>query len=140
MEVKEQDRRDGFVREKYANDEWIRQRSPLSDARGTSGLKTPEGFVRVYVGVHGDTIKSLLVAGDFNTLPAGVSRLEAALRWSRAEHAQITAVCERELGASDLGVPAPVVAEAIWQATTRALEREREAHPVREGSCYFPEQ
>ncbi|GAC1686381.1 MAG: lipoate--protein ligase family protein [Candidatus Dormibacteraceae bacterium] len=141
MEMEERDRRDRLVGDKYANDEWIRQRSPLPDARGTAGLKTPEGFVRVYVGVHGDTIKSLLVAGDFNTLPAGVSRLEAALRWSRAEHGQITAVCERELVASDLGVPAPVVAEAIWQATTRALEREREAHPVRaEGSCYFPEQ
>jgi lipoate---protein ligase len=140
MEAAEHERKDALIREKYANDEWIHQRSPLPDARGTAGLKTPEGFVRVYVGVHGDTIKSLLVAGDFNTLPAGISRLEAALRWSRAEPAQITAVCERELGPSDLGVPAPAVAEAIWQATTRALERERDAHPVRaEGSCYFPE-
>lgn len=140
-EVAERDRRDALVLEKYANDQWIRQRSPLQDARGTAGLKTPEGFVRVYVGVHGDTIKSLLLAGDFNTLPAGVSRLEAALRWSRAEPAQITAVCERELSPSDLGVPAPAVADAIWQATIRALEREREAHPVRaEGSCYFPQQ
>jgi lipoate---protein ligase len=141
MELAEQERREALVGEKYSNDEWIHQRSPLADARGTAGLKTPEGFVRVYVGVHGDTIKSLLVAGDFNTLPAGVSRLEAALRWSPAEPAQITAVCERELGPSDLGVPAPAVADAIWQATTRALDREREAHPVRaEGSCYFPEQ
>jgi len=141
VEVAEEDRREALIHDKYANGEWIHQRSPLADARGTAGFKTPEGFVRVYVGVHGDTIKSLLVAGDFNTLPAGVTRLEAALRWSRAEPAQITAVCERELGPSDLGVPAPAVAEAIWQATTRALEREREAHPVRaEGSCYFPEQ
>jgi lipoate-protein ligase A len=140
MEAAEHDRMDALVREKYANDVWIRQRSPLPDARGTAGLKTPEGFVRVYVGVHGDTIKSLLVAGDFNTLPAGVSRLEAALRWSRAEPTQIAAVCERELVGGDLGVPTTVVAEAIWQATTRALDREREAHPVRaEGSCYFPE-
>lgn len=140
MEVVEQHRRDSLVNQKYANDEWMHQRSPLPDARGTAGLKTPEGFVRVYVGVHGDTIKSLLLAGDFNTLPSGVSRLEAALRWSRAELAQITAMCERELSPSDLGVPAPAVAEAIWQATKRALEREREAHPVRaEGSCYFPD-
>jgi lipoate-protein ligase A len=141
VEVAEQELTDALAGEKYANDKWIHQRSPLADARGTAGLKTPEGFVRVYVGVHGDTIKSLLVAGDFNTLPVGVSRLEAALRWSRAEAAQITAVCERELGPNDLGVPAPAVAEAIWQATTRALDREREAHPIRaEGSCYFPEQ
>jgi lipoate---protein ligase len=141
MQAAEHNRMDALIREKYANHEWIHQRSPLPDARGTAGLKTPEGFVRVYVGVHGDTIKSLLIAGDFNTLPGGVSRLEAAIRWSRAEPAEISAVCERELGPSDLGVPAPVVADVIWQATTRALEREREAHPVRaEGSCYFPEQ
>lgn len=141
MEVAERARRDALVRDRYANEQWIHQRSPLADARGTAGVKTPEGFVRVYVGVHGDTIKSLLVAGDFNTLPAGISRLEAALRWSPAEPAQITAVCERELAGGELGVPAPALAEAIWQATTRALQREREAHPVRaEGSCYFPEQ
>ena len=140
VEAAEHDRREALVRAKYANDEWTHERSPLADARGTAGLKTPEGFVRVYVGVHGDTIKSLLVAGDFNILPAGVSRLEAALRWSPAEPARIKAVCERELGSNDLGVPAPAVAEAIWQATARALDREREAHPVRaEGSCYFPE-
>jgi lipoate---protein ligase len=140
MDRAEQEQKDALVREKYANDVWIRQQSPLPDARGTAGLKTPEGFVRLYVGVHGDTIKSLLVAGDFNTLPASVSRLEAALRWSPADQAQITAVCEQELVASDLGVPTPAVAAAIWRATTRALEREREAHPVRaEGSCYFPE-
>ena len=141
MDVAERARRDELVREKHADAKWIHQRSPLADARGTAGLKTPEGFVRVYVGVHGETIKSLLIAGDFNTLPAGVSRLEAALRWSPAEPAQITAVCERELANDELGVPAAALAAAIWQATTRALEREREAHPVRsDGSCYFPEQ
>lgn len=140
VESAEHNRRDALVGDKYANEKWILQRSPLADARGTAGLKTPEGFVRVYVGVHGDTIKSLLVAGDFNTLPVGISRLEAALRWAPAEPKQITAVCERELAGDELGVPAPAVAEAIWQATTRALEREREAHPVRaEGSCYYPE-
>ncbi len=141
MEVAERALRDSFVRDKYDDEKWIHQRSPLADARGTAGFKTPEGFVRVYVGVHGDTIKSLLVAGDFNTLPVGVSRLEAALRWSPAEPAQIAAVCARELAEGEMGVPAPAVAQAIWQATTRALERERESHPVRaEGSCYFPEQ
>ncbi len=140
MEPAEADRRDALVRDKYANDEWIHQRSPLADARGTAGLKTPEGFVRVYVGIHGDTIKSLLVAGDFNTLPPGISRLEAALRWSPADASRITTVCQRELAGDELGVPATAVADAIWQATTRALDREREALPVRpEGSCYFPE-
>ena len=140
MEDAERQRMDELVRDKYAAAEWIRQRSPLPDARGTAGLKTPEGFLRIYVGVHGETIKSLLVTGDFNSLPEGVPRLESALRWSPAEPEKIAAVCERELVDGELGVSAPAVADAIWQAASRALEREREAHPVRaEGSCYFPE-
>jgi lipoate-protein ligase A len=140
MDAGEQARMRQLVLEKYAAGEWIRQRSPLPDARGTAGLKTPEGFLRIYVGVHGETIKSLLVTGDFNSMPASVARLEAALRWSAAAPAGISAVCERELADGELGVPANAVADAIWKAAGKALEREREAHPVRsEGSCYFPE-
>ena len=126
--------------EKYANDEWIRQRSPLADARGTAGLKTPEGFVRVYVGVHGDTIKSLLVAGDFNTMPAGVSRLEAALRWSprraRADHRGVRARAEPERAGR---VPRPAVAERHLAGDhSRARARAGGAPGSRRGLVLLP--
>ncbi len=140
MDGGEQARTVSLVAEKYAAAEWIHQRSPLPDARGTASLKTPEGFLRIYVGVHGESIKSLLVTGDFNSMPPSVPRLEAALKWSAAAPAGITAVCERELADGELGVPPGTVADAIWKAAAKALHREQEAHPVRaEGSCYFPE-
>jgi len=136
----ERERRDELVAIRYGSPEWIRQRSPRRDARGTSLLKTPEGLLRIYASVHGSVIKSVLVAGDFNVLPPGIPRLEAALRWCGAEPARIAAVAAEALGSDELGVPARSVADAVWEAVARAQELEHIAHPVRAvGSCYFPD-
>ena len=68
-------RRDELVAIRYGSPEWIQERSPRRDARGTSLLKTPEGLLRISASVHGSVIKSVLVAGDFNVLPPGIPRL-----------------------------------------------------------------
>jgi lipoate-protein ligase A len=129
-----------LVADKYASESWIRQRSPEPNAFGSASLKTPAGFVRVYVGVREETIRSILVTGDFNTQPRGVAQLEAGLKWSRLDHDRIAAVCEKALDSDELGVKPPLIAHAIVQAATRAMERDRQAHPVRPtGSCYYPE-
>ncbi len=133
-------RRDWLTRERYGSDSWILQRSPRRDARGTALLKTPEGLLRVYVATHGEVIKSALVTGDFNVLPAAVNRLEAGLRWSRAEQGRIRELTEQAFADGGLGVPAETIAAAVWEATAGALELQRGGHPLRpEGSCYFPE-
>jgi len=134
-------RRDDLVRERYAATEWTDQRSMLRDAHGTEVLKTPEGLVRVYVATHGATIKSATVAGDFNAVPAGITALEAALRWAPATREETLRVTLERVDPSDLGVPPQLVADAVWSATERALERASGgAHPLRpSGSCYFPE-
>ncbi len=133
-------RRDELVRERYANDEWTLQRSRLRDARGTAVLKTPEGLVRVYVATHGSAIKSMLVAGDFNAVPPRLTALEGALRWAAASRERVEELTLATLRSEDLRVPPAAVAEAIWEATSRALERAGGAHPVRpDGSCYFPD-
>lgn len=136
----QQARRDALVRDRYAATEWTHQRSRLRDAHGTEVLKTPEGLVRVYVATHGATIKSATVAGDFNAVPAGITALEAALRWAPAtrEHTRSTTLAV--LDHDDLGVAPERVADTVWSATERALERAAGAHPVRaSGSCYFPD-
>ncbi len=133
-------RRDRLTRERYGNDAWIHQRSPRRDARGSALLKTPEGLLRIYVATHGEVIKSALMAGDFNVLPPAISRLEAALRWCRAEPDRIRKLTEQAFSSGELGVPAETIANAVWEATENALDLERRGHPVRlEGSCYFPE-
>lgn len=133
-------RRDSLIGERYGAAEWTDQRSMLRDAHGTEMLKTPEGLVRVYVATHGATIKSATVAGDFNAVPAGITALESELRWApatRAETLRATCACIHH---EDLGVAPQLVADAVWSATERALERAGGAHPLRpSGSCYFPE-
>jgi len=133
-------RRDRLIHDRYGASEWTDQRSPLRDAHGTEVLKTPEGLVRVYVATHGATIKSVTVAGDFNTVPPGITGLEAALRWAPATRDETLRATLRLVGPGDLGVPPQRVADCVWSATERALERAAGAHPVRaSGSCYFPD-
>jgi lipoate-protein ligase A len=124
--------------ERYGNREWILQSSPRRDSTGSSMLKTPAGLVRIHVGVHGGVIKSALVSGDYNVPPSGVHRLEAALRWCKIEREDILHTAVSALQADDFGVEPMAVAEAVWQAAQRGMDRSADAHPHRTGSCYFP--
>ncbi len=138
LDAAERARRDELVDRRFGNREWVHQRSPRRDARGTAVLKTPEGLVRIYVGLNGEVIKSALLTGDFNVLPTGIPRLESALRWCRADRGRIAEVAAEALAPGELGVPAETVAAAVWEAAERA--RSLPASPVRlEGSCYFPD-
>jgi lipoate---protein ligase len=136
----EQDRTRELLTERYAAPAWLQGRSLGAGTRGTAALKTPAGFVRVYVGVQGDALSSVLLAGDFSVMPPGLLRLEAALRWCRAEPGRIAEVARQQLDGVELGVDPDQIAAAVWSAAERALERLGGAVPVRpEGSCYFPE-
>ena len=136
----ERHRRDLLIDERYGSDAWIHQRSPRRDARGSALLKTPGGLLRIYVATHGEVIKSAMVTGDFNVLPAAVGELEAGLRWCRAEPDRIRGLAEQAFTRNELGVPATTIAAAVWEATEKALELQSSGHPHRlEGSCYFPE-
>ncbi len=135
----ETERRAELLRERYANPEWVFQRGPRRSARGSALLKTPAGLVRIFVGVQGPAITSVLVTGDFNLVPVGVPRLEAALKWCAATPEAIAREAERTLAEGDLGVPAERVAAAIWEAAAQAMRLEGEARPDRDGACYFPE-
>ncbi len=140
FDAREHRRAGELVAERYGSDEWLQGRSLGDGTRGTSALKTPGGFVRVYVGVQRDALSSVLLAGDFSVMPAGLLRLEAALRWCRAQPERIAEVTRRELDGDELGVGPDQIAAAVWSAAERALERAGRAVPVRaEGSCYFPE-
>lgn len=125
---------------RYASRAWLAGRGFDAAARGTSAFSTPDGFVRVYAGLQGKALSSVLFAGDFSVMPPRLLALEAALRWCRATPERIAQIAHRTLDFDELGVgPEPIVA-AVWDATERALERAGGAIPVRpEGSCYFPE-
>ena len=61
--------------------------------------------MRIYVATHGSSVKSALVAGDFNAVPPRLAQLEAALRWCPATRARIAALTAATLDDDDLGVP-----------------------------------
>ncbi len=126
--------------ELYTSEAWLHPASPRRDAQGRATLKTPAGLLRIHVGVHGGVLKSVLLAGDYNLLPAGIARLESALKWCRAEPRVIAEVSERCLDHEDLAIAPTKVAAAISKAVARAVRLGQRSYPRREaGSCYFPE-
>ncbi|MBF8289756.1 MAG: biotin/lipoate protein ligase [Chloroflexi bacterium] len=112
---------DDLIRTKYGTSEWIDQRrldaadgDPRAQSRaalqgacfGPAGAgvghavsKTPGGLLRVYAALSGETIKSVLVTGDFFADPAIVTGLESRLKWAPAEAATIEAAVQAEVGA-----------------------------------------
>jgi hypothetical protein len=67
---------------RYRNPDWIFQRTPPLDARGTSVCKTEAGLLRVYVSLAGWVLKSVVMAGDFFGDRQALRDLEAQLKWS----------------------------------------------------------
>jgi lipoate-protein ligase A len=129
-----------LTRTRYGNRDWIRQSSARRDARGSALLKTPTGLLRIYVGVHGDVLKSVLVTGDFNILPPGIARLESALKWCRVDPERIAGLTIEALTEEDFGVSPTKIAGTIWQAARSALDLVGVSHPQpRDGACYFPD-
>lgn len=129
-----------LAQEKYGTEAWLNQLRPQPDATATALLKTPRGLVRLYLSLVGTTIKSAMVAGDFNEFPEALGRFEAALKWTRLDRAELRRVAAATL-ASDahLGIAPDELADAVLEAGERARTRERAAPVRQEGSCYFPE-
>jgi len=129
-----------LVESKFSSDDWLFQHSPQPDATATALVKTPGGLVRLYLALQGDTIKSALFTGDFNDIPPPVTRFEGALKWARADSAELerlAASCFAD--GTGLGVGAEVLTAAVLEAAGKAAVREMAA-PNRTGSCYFPEE
>jgi lipoate-protein ligase A len=106
---------------RYASQEWLAGRQVDGEAGGVAMLGTPSGLIRVYAGVQGTTLSSVMLAGDYSAPPPSLLGLEAALRWCRADRARIFELTRRELRDGELGVGAEKVAAAIWEAAQAAL-------------------
>ena len=109
---------------RYRSKSWLGERSIAPDANGSALLKTPAGLVRIYLATHGDLIKSVMIAGDFNELPVGLVAMESGLRWRRLEHDAIVAVVARSGAAGALSVAPELLASAVMEAGRHACELE----------------
>ncbi len=124
---------------KYESDEWLYQRAPREDGTGSAMVRTPEGLVRLYVALQGDTIKSALFTGDFNEIPEPLKRFESALKWARLDEPLVARLASETCpDGTGLGVEPAVLISAVLEAGAKA-ERRETAAPMRDGSCYFPE-
>jgi len=129
-----------LVASKYSQDEWIHARSPQADATATSMIRTPHGTVRVYLALQGDTIKSVLVTGDVNTIPEQIKDFESRLKWARLSGESVARASDAAFPTgTGLDVDPHVLVDAVLEAGSRATRREIVA-PHRLGSCYFPDE
>ncbi|MHB0999592.1 MAG: lipoate--protein ligase family protein [Armatimonadota bacterium] len=108
---------------KYLTNEWLYQRMPASDMIGSCIMKTPAGLIHTYVALMGDTIKSVLITGDFFSDYRVVKDIEAALKWGRSDKDTIIRtinVVVADKGDSIQGLSAEELASAISSAASNA--------------------
>ena len=108
---------------RYRSQSWLDERSMVGDGSGSALLKAPAGLARIYVSTHGDLVKSVMVAGDFNELPAEVMALESGLRWRRLDEDAVAAVVSGSGAAGALGLPAERIVAAVLEAGRQAGRR-----------------
>ena len=125
---------------RYLTEEWIYQRSPQSDMTGMSLKKTPAGLLRTYIGLKGETIKSVLITGDFFEQANIFNRIESELKWSSMDKENIRVVVKKvfqwqEFDSQKYGLTVEMIVESIWLAAQRAMAAERYTY---KGSCYYP--
>jgi lipoate-protein ligase A len=131
---------DALVRDKYSSGDWLFARTPQPDATATALLRTPAGLVRLYLALHGNTIKSALFTGDFNDIPPPIARFEGALKWARLARHDIETIAESAFAnGTGLEVTPEEVVSTVLEAGGRARERTMVSIPGRDGSCYFPD-
>jgi lipoate-protein ligase A len=121
---------------KYRNEDWIFQNSPQPDMNGMGLKKTPAGLLRAYVALKGETIKSVLITGDFFGWESLFKRMEGELKWSPLDKEKVKQIVHQALGQNDPDLKAEDVLEVIWRAAMGAM---KEVQFTYKGSCYFPE-
>ena len=72
--------------------------------------------------MQGETIKSVLVTGDFNEPPDGLRKMESALKWGCADDRTLRSAVERYIQDDDLGAPTDAVVGALKDAVQEALK------------------
>ncbi|HHM21871.1 MAG TPA: lipoate--protein ligase family protein [Bacteroidetes bacterium] len=125
--------------QKYHNDDWIFQNSPQPDMTGMGLKKTAAGLLRTYVALKGETIKSVLITGDFTEHDDLFKYIEAQLKWSPLDKQKIMHAVQKsflKFNGNDTGLSAEDIFASIWRAALGAM---KEVKYTYEGSCYYPE-
>ena len=125
-------------REKYASDTWIFQYSPREDMTGMSLVKTPLGLLRTYIALNQETIKSVLITGDFVDHISIFTEIERRLKWQPLDEEHISSVVNdvvHHQSGSRNELPTELIIKAILLSGQRAGAAHNHSY---NGSCYYP--
>jgi len=131
-----------FAQQRYQSEDWIFQHSPQPDMNGMGLKKTKAGLLRVYIALKGETIKSVLITGDFFQGLEVFKEVESLLKWSPLERELIEEVVHsafakwEEAQREKLPLEPSELCDALWIAARRARAEHRFTY---DGSCYYPE-
>ena len=126
--------------ERYSNEDWIFQNSPQPDMTGMGLKKTAAGLLRTYIALKGETIKSVLITGDFSEQEGLFKYIESQLKWSPLDKDKMAKTVENaflKFSGHDLALTEKEVADSIWRAALGAM---KEVQYTYQGSCYYPGQ
>ncbi len=124
---------------RYKNPEWLFQNSPREDMSGMSLYKTKGGLLRTYIGLKGNTIKSVLITGDFVDDVPAFREIEARLKWAVLDAAHISSVIE-DTAKKHAHWPGLIAKEDLAHAILLAGRKAKTALSYHyNGSCYYPE-
>ena len=127
---------------KYDTDDWVNQTTAVPDASGSAKIKTPNGLIDVRLTLAGNTIKAIMIGGDFFAAEGAVADLESTLRWHSADPKAVVATLESVYAkrANDLAsLPFDPLTQTIQQAVRRARVAESASRADPYGCFVTPE-
>jgi len=128
--------------DKYNDAGWLFQHSPQDDMTGVGIKKTSGGLLRTYIGLKGNTIKSVMITGDYFDQNNLMQKIETDLKWSALDRDKISKSIAMNFkkdgkAALALGIEVEELTDAIWLAAQRASAAHRYTY---RGSCYYPKE
>jgi len=127
---------------KYDTAEWVNQTTAVPDATGSAKIKTPSGLIDVRLTLAGNTIKAVMIGGDFFAAEGAVADLESSLRWHSADPKAVAAPLETAYTqrANDLSsLPRDSLVQVLQQAIRRAQVAESASRADPYGCFVTPE-
>ena len=121
---------DALEQSKYVAPDWVNQTTAIPDTFGSAKIKTPAGLLDVRATLAGDTIKAILIGGDFFAAEGAVADLEARLRWHQASPERVReslAAGYAEHADQLNSLPMDALQEAVRQAVRDAQKAESAA-------------
>ncbi len=136
LTVEEEQAVQQLMEQKYQTPQWLFQFSPQQDLYGAAVRKTPAGLLRVYVALFGETIKSVMITGDFLEQLPFFTAVESALKWHPLDRETIQhTITEISRRHPTNDVDPRLLAATVWEAVRRAR---MESHFTYRGTCYYP--